>query len=113
MCTLGGLFPSHCDNFLCDKEPGVATSPRFLHSLWEDTHRKPLPEGFLLALWEGGAKRSHTAHRGPCSHPPTVPSGAPESAHAFNVIATTFHAVQSRNACPCHGLSLDVIFPEE
>lgn len=93
----------------------MATSLHFLHRLWEDTHRKPLPECFLLALWEGGAKRSHTAHHGPgpCPHPPTVPSGAPESAHALDVIATTFHAVQSRNACSCHGLSLDVIFPEE
>lgn len=60
-----------------------------------------------------GQKRVTLSITGPRPNPSTVPSGAPESAHSLDVIAATFHAVQSRNACPCHGLSLDVISPKK
>lgn len=79
-----------------------------------DTHRKALPEGFLLALREGsqgGVTLPITVLPPPPSSP--SPSGAPESAHPLDDITATFHAVQSRNAYLCHSLSPDVIFPEE
>ena len=89
----------------------MATSPFPLEPVG-DTHRKDLPEGFLLALREG-SQGGVTLPIMVLPPPSPSPSGAPESVSPLDDITATFHAVQSRNACPCHSLSPDVIFPEE
>lgn len=86
--------------------------PHFFYSLWEGPSQKLLPEGVLPALWEG-AQKGVTMPIMVLPPPSHSSTGAPESVGLLDAITATFHAVQSRNACPCHGLSPDVIFPEE